>query len=65
MSEIDRLSNNGLLPALPIAEKHSSRGGGEHEPQPRRPPAGVRQETGQEHESTGGPEPKSTIDEYA
>ncbi|HXP64577.1 MAG TPA: hypothetical protein VN815_03805 [Steroidobacteraceae bacterium] len=66
MSEVDRLSNSGLFPALPIADRRSSK----DEKQPR-------QSSGQGAgkpaaksadipESGGTPRPpKSQIDEYA
>ncbi len=58
MSEVDRLSNSGLYPALPIADKRPSRDGsgaapGGNKPAPDKDPA-------------GNPRPpKSLIDEYA
>jgi hypothetical protein len=66
MSEVDRLSNSGLYPALPIADKHPSRDGsggarrdGQHPPGKPAPQA----------ESSPDPAaprpPKSLIDEYA
>jgi hypothetical protein len=65
MSEIDRLSNSGLYPALPIADKRGSGGGGDSQLRPRPPPAAVQQPAPQEQESTSGKDPKTTIDEYA
>jgi hypothetical protein len=66
MSEVDRLSNSGLFPALPIADRRSSK----DEKQPRQ-----RSEQGTDKpaakssdssESGGAPRPpKSQIDEYA
>jgi hypothetical protein len=69
MSEVDRLSNSGLYPALPIAEKRSRKDG--PPPEERRPPRPPPQGSAQ-------PEPPATpadsetprpagsrIDEYA
>ena len=66
MSEVDRLSNSGLFPALPIADRRSSK----DDKQPRQ-----RTEQGTDKpaaksadipESGGAPRPpKSQIDEYA
>jgi hypothetical protein len=69
MSEVDRLSNSGLYPALPIADKRPSKDGssGRHGADKRRdnavekpaPKAG-------EDIGAGAPRPpKSVIDEYA
>jgi hypothetical protein len=70
MSEVDRLSNSGLYPALPIADKRSSRdgaggasrdgtggpGAGDKHPPDKTPP----------QPGKDGPRPpKSLIDEYA
>lgn len=69
MSEVDRLSNSGLYPALPIADKRPSRDGSSG-----RPPADKGSEKAQENPPTDAPEapdpatprpPKSLIDEYA
>jgi hypothetical protein len=64
MSEVDRLSNSGLYPALPIADKRPSRDGSrgpprddQQPPDKPAPPAG----TG----SAAPRPPKSLIDEYA
>jgi len=65
MSEVDRLSNSGLYPALPIADKRGSSGGGDSQPRPRPAPAPAQEETAREQESTSGTDPKHTIDEYA
>jgi hypothetical protein len=65
MSEVDRLSNSGLYPALPIADKRPSRDGsggasrGGKQPADSSPP----QAGGAK---PGSPKPpKSLIDEYA
>jgi hypothetical protein len=65
MSEIDRLSNSGLYPALPIADKRGSGGGGDGQPRPRPAPAAAPEAAKQEQESTSGEDPKTSIDEYA
>jgi hypothetical protein len=63
MSEVDRLSNSGLYPALPIADQRPSRDGskgppsrGEKDPPDKSPPR-----SGSEQPRP----PKSLIDEYA
>ena len=66
MSEVDRLSNSGLYPALPIADKRPSRDGsgaprGDKSP-PEKPPS----QAGDGTDPANGPRPpKSLIDEYA
>jgi hypothetical protein len=67
MSEVDRLSNSGLYPALPIADKRSRKDGSGGQPTPdgknadkRPPPASPPAET----RDPGRP-PKSLIDDYA
>jgi hypothetical protein len=65
MSEIDRLSNSGLYPALPIADQHRNKGeaGGKPPPDPRAaksdPKAAV------SPDPAAPRPPKSIIDEYA
>ncbi|HVN42834.1 MAG TPA: hypothetical protein VMT50_08605 [Steroidobacteraceae bacterium] len=74
MSEVDRLSNSGLYPALPIAEKRSrkdkdrdatgndaARGGPPKPP----PAAGVVQPPAAPAEPGTPRPPRSRIDEYA
>ena len=64
MSEVDRLSNSGLYPALPIADKRSSRDGS---PAPRREDKPTADKPAREA-GTGADSPrppKSLIDEYA
>jgi hypothetical protein len=66
MSEVDRLSNSGLYPALPIADKRPSRDGSggarRGEKQPPDKPAPQAEST----PDPGAPRPpKSLIDEYA
>lgn len=67
MSEVDRLSNSGLYPALPIADKRPSRdgsgaapGGNKQAPDKSPPPAG-----GSTDSASNPRPPKSLIDEYA
>ena len=65
MSEVDRLSNSGLYPALPIADKRSSRNGsqtpGRDERQPGKPSA----DSPAAAPAASPRPPKSLIDEYA
>jgi hypothetical protein len=65
MSEVDRLSNSGLYPALPIADKRGSGGGADGQPRPRPAPAAAQAAPKQEPEPTSDKDPKTTIDEYA
>jgi len=65
MSEVDRLSNSGLYPALPMAEKRNPGEGDGKPPRPRQAPLAARVEPESEQESVHGQVPKSTIDEYA
>jgi hypothetical protein len=65
MSEVDRLSNSGLYPALPVADKRSRKGGAGE-----RPTAGGK--SADNHppaEPAESPDParppKSLIDDYA
>jgi hypothetical protein len=64
MSEVDRLSNSGLYPALPIADKRPSRDGSRgssHEQPPHKPGT-----TATVNADPAAPRPpKSRIDEYA
>jgi hypothetical protein len=65
MSEIERLSHEGLYPALPIADKRGSGGGADPEPRPRAAPVAAKEQPMPERESTASTEPKTHIDEYA
>jgi hypothetical protein len=65
MSEVDRLSNSGLYPALPIADRRPSKDDkerrqrsdeGPDKPPPKSPDA---------HDTSNPRPPKSLIDEYA
>jgi hypothetical protein len=66
MSEVDRLSNSGLYPALPIADRRSSKDDKERRQRSDQgcdPPASNSADT---PKSGGAPRPpKSQIDEYA
>jgi hypothetical protein len=63
MSEVDRLSNSGLFPALPIADRRSSKDDKEGRQTHARP---GKSESANTPESDGTPRPpKSHIDEYA
>jgi hypothetical protein len=64
MSEVDRLSNSGLYPALPIADKRSRKEGSDQQqpPAPKRPSATP---SGGESETKSPRPPKSIIDDYA
>jgi len=65
MSEVDRLSNSGLYPALPIADKRSrqDRSAGER-PADKRPPKSEPKAAEVPDPNQPRP-PKSLIDEYA
>ena len=66
MSEIDRLSNSGLYPALPIADQHRNKG-----ESPGKPPSDARSAKADPKAAAVSPDPtaprhqKSIIDEYA
>jgi len=69
MSEVDRLSNSGLYPMLPIADKRPSRDGSgdprgdtAHRVQP---PDKAAPEAGDAADPANPRPPKSLIDEYA
>ena len=64
MSEVDRLSNSGLYPALPIADKRSRQGGADQQPAtPAKRPSAT--PGGGETEDKSPRPPKSIIDDYA
>jgi hypothetical protein len=70
MSEVDRLSNSGLYPALPIADKRGSKDDSSSRPRPDRRPADKSAPTAAPSAGDGpnpaNPRPpKSLIDEYA
>jgi len=62
MSEVDRLSNSGLYPALPIADRRSSKDDKERRQRPDQGPDGATKSV--DTPNTPRP-PKSQIDEYA
>jgi hypothetical protein len=66
MSEVDRLSNSGLFPALPIADRRSSKDDKERRQRSDQGPDKPGSKSADTPESNGGPRPpKSHIDEYA
>jgi hypothetical protein len=69
MSEVDRLSNSGLFPALPIADRRSSKDEKESRDRsdPRsKTPASKSADTPNSADDANSPRPpKSLIDEYA
>ena len=67
MSEVDRLSNSGLYPALPIADKRSRKdkdGTGAEQP-PEKAPRALDPKAAQVPDPNQPRPPKSLIDEYA
>lgn len=64
MAEVDRLSNSGLYPALPIADRRSRKEGSEQQPPADQPPGAP---PGAEKAPEPKPPraPKSLIDDYA
>ncbi|MGA2397523.1 MAG: hypothetical protein ABSG30_05645 [Steroidobacteraceae bacterium] len=66
MSEVDRLSNSGLYPALPIADKSSRKDGSAGNPPGDGKSADKRPPPAPAAESRDPPRPpKSLIDDYA
>jgi hypothetical protein len=67
MSEVDRLSNSGLYPALPIADKRPSREGSGASPRnDRQSPRNTPPQAADDTDPSSNPRPpKSLIDEYA
>ena len=65
MSEVDRLSNSGLYPALPIADKGPSREGSRDLTRDPRPAPKPSAPAGNAAESAVPRPPTSLIDEYA
>ncbi len=66
MSEVDRLSNSGLFPALPIADRRSSKDDKERRQRSDQGPDRPAAKSADIPESGGTPRPpKSQIDEYA
>jgi len=64
MAEVDRLSNSGLYPALPIADRRSRKDGSGGQQPPAASPLPQKPKTGGAEEKQPGP-PKHQIDEYA
>jgi hypothetical protein len=64
MAEVDRLSNSGLYPALPIADRRSRKDGSGAQPPPDKNPPPERPTLKDAGEKDPGP-PKHRIDEYA
>lgn len=64
MSEVDRLSNSGLYPALPIADKRSRKDGSTGQPATDNSPTAA-PKTGEAQDQSTPRLPKSLIDEYA
>ena len=63
MSEVDRLSNSGLFPALPIADRRSSK---DDKERGQRSDHGPDSPAAKSSDTSGAPRPpKSQIDEYA
>jgi hypothetical protein len=66
MSEVDRLSNSGLFPALPIADRRSSKDDKERRQRSDQGPDRPTANPSDVPESAATPKPpKSQIDEYA
>jgi hypothetical protein len=66
MSEVDRLSNSGLYPMLPIADKRPSRdGSGGPARDDKHPPDKPAPQAGSTPDPAAPRPPKSLIDEYA
>jgi hypothetical protein len=63
MSEVDRLSNSGLFPALPIADRRTSKDEKERRERPD-PGGNAPASKSADHPNSPRP-PKSLIDEYA
>jgi hypothetical protein len=66
MSEVDRLSNSGLYPTLPIADRRSSKDDKERRQRSDQGPDKPTSKSADTPDLSGGPRPpKSHIDEYA
>jgi hypothetical protein len=66
MSEVDRLSNSGLYPALPVGDKRSSKDGTGEAPRGGKQPHDKSTPQSGTHPDSAIPRPpKSLIDEYA
>lgn len=65
MSEVDRLSNSGLYPALPIADKQSEKQGPGGKGKSRDDPSAGNAGPAVDADNRSRRPPKSQIDEYA
>jgi hypothetical protein len=65
MSEVDRLSNSGLYPALPIADRRSSKDDKERRQRSDEGPDKPAPKSIDSHDTSTPRPPKSMIDEYA
>jgi hypothetical protein len=65
MSEIDRLSNSGLYPALPIADQHRNKGESPGKPPPDSRSPHADPKAAVSPDPAAPRPPKSIIDEYA
>jgi hypothetical protein len=65
MSEVDRLSNSGLFPALPIADRRSSKEDQDRRQRSDQGPDAPAGKAADIRESATPRPPKSQIDEYA
>ena len=65
MSEVDRLSNSGLYPALPIADKRSRKDGSGEQPAAGKRPANTEPKAAGTPDANRPRPPRSLIDEYA
>jgi hypothetical protein len=66
MSEVDRLSNSGLYPALPIADRRSSKDDRERDACSDQRPAAPAPQAVESKDPAASPRPpKSRIDDYA
>jgi len=66
MSEVDRLSNSGLYPVLPMGDKRPSRGGSGGPPRDdKQHPDKPDPQADKNSDSANPRPPKSLIDEYA
>ena len=66
MSEVDRVSNSGLYPALPVGDRRPPKeGGGEAPRGGKQPPDKSTPQSGTHPDSASPRPPKSLIDEYA
>jgi hypothetical protein len=64
MSEVDRLSNSGLYPALPIADRKSRKDGSNQQPPADKRPSAT-PNAGEPQDPKLPRPPKSLIDDYA